>query len=164
MLIENLAAENKELVVHPVSIDTTVLLKEIQNTFLKSETGKQFHIRIAPGAQQIEFISDRTLLTRVLSNMVKNALEASVPGDIIIIGVERLGEEIQFSVHNPGFIPHEVQLQIFQRSFSTKGAGRGLGTYGMRLLSERYLKGKVSFTSSEDQGTTFTARYHLILN
>jgi signal transduction histidine kinase len=48
---------------------------------------------------------------------------------------------------------------MFQRSFSTKGAGRGLGSYSVKLLSERYLNGKVSFTSSEDEGTTFIARY-----
>ena len=46
-------------------------------------------------------------------------------------------------------MPRQVQLQIFKRSFSTKGAARGLGTYSMRLLSERYLKGVVSFTGEK---------------
>jgi sensor histidine kinase regulating citrate/malate metabolism len=46
-------------------------------------------------------------------------------------------------------------LQIFQRSFSTKGAGRGLGTYSIKLLGERYLHGTVSFASSAEQGTIF---------
>jgi sensor histidine kinase regulating citrate/malate metabolism len=46
-------------------------------------------------------------------------------------------------------------LQLFQRSFSTKGEGRGLGTYSIKLLTERILNGKVSFTSSMDDGTTF---------
>jgi signal transduction histidine kinase len=52
-------------------------------------------------------------------------------------------------------MPKEIQLQIFARSFSTKGQGRGLGTYSVRLLTEKYLKGKVWFKSSEKQGTTF---------
>jgi signal transduction histidine kinase len=52
-----------------------------------------------------------------------------------------------------------VQRQVFQRSFTTKELGRGLGTYSMKLLSERYLNGNVSFTTSPKQGTTFTARY-----
>jgi sensor histidine kinase regulating citrate/malate metabolism len=50
---------------------------------------------------------------------------------------------------------------IFQRSFSTKGFGRGLGTYSIRLLTERYLKGSVSFTSSALSGTIFRVRYPL---
>jgi sensor histidine kinase regulating citrate/malate metabolism len=54
-------------------------------------------------------------------------------------------------------MPPEVQLQIFQRSFSTKGKGRGVGTYSMKLLTERYLGGKLAFTSAAGEGTTFTA-------
>jgi len=42
--------------------------------------------------------------------------------------------------------------------------GRGLGTYSMKLLSERYLEGCVGFTSSAKHGTTFTARYPLDQN
>jgi signal transduction histidine kinase len=65
-------------------------------------------------------------------------------------------------VHNPVYIMPEIQLQIFQRSFSTKGSGRGLGTYSIRLFSERYLKGKVSFTSNPQEGTTFRVQYPLL--
>jgi Signal transduction histidine kinase regulating citrate/malate metabolism len=56
-------------------------------------------------------------------------------------------------------MPREVQLQLFQRSFSTKGSNRGLGTYSMKLLTERYLHGSIAFTVSEEEGTTFFARY-----
>ena len=49
----------------------------------------------------------------------------------------------------------EAQLQVFQRSFSTKGRGRGLGTYSVKLLSERYLGGRVSFSSTPEAGTVF---------
>ena len=48
-----------------------------------------------------------------------------------------------------------VRHQIFQRSFSTKGPGRGLGTYSVKLFTEQYLKGKVGFESLEGKGTTF---------
>jgi sensor histidine kinase regulating citrate/malate metabolism len=66
-------------------------------------------------------------------------------------------------VHNPGHIPEQVQLQIFQRSFSTKGPGRGLGTYCMRLIGERYLKGQITFISIEKDGITFKASIPLKL-
>ena len=42
-----------------------------------------------------------------------------------------------------------MDIQTETLSFSTKGAGRGLGTYGMKLLTERYLNGSVSFVSSQ---------------
>jgi len=66
---------------------------------------------------------------------------------------------VRFTVHNPGEMPQEASLQVFQRSFSTKGTGRGLGTYSMKLLSEQYLQGKVGFSSTPEEGTLFFAEY-----
>jgi sensor histidine kinase regulating citrate/malate metabolism len=53
-------------------------------------------------------------------------------------------------------IPEGIREQIFMRSFSTKGATRGLGTYSVKLLTEKYLKGKASFLSNTSEGTVFT--------
>ena len=62
-------------------------------------------------------------------------------------------------VNNSAVVPQDVQLQVFQRSFSTKGAaGRGIGTYSMKLFGERYLGGEVGFVSRELEGTTFRLR------
>ena len=66
---------------------------------------------------------------------------------------------VHFWVHNPGYMPANVQAQLFRRSFSTKGVGRGLGAYSMKVLTEQYLQGRISFVSTEENGTTFTAEY-----
>jgi len=100
--------------------------------------------------------TDPVLLRRVILNMLKNALEASLEGEEVSLALGQAEGCVLVSVHNPGFIAREHQLQIFQRSFSTKGGGRGIGTYSMRLLTEEYLGGHVSFSSDEVEGTTFT--------
>lgn len=103
--------------------------------------------------------TDRRLLTRILGNMLKNGLEATREGETVTLECFDRAQAVEFAVHNPGVIPAEVQLQMFQRSFSTKGQpGRGLGTYSMKLLGERYLGGKVEFVSKEPEGTTFCLR------
>jgi len=61
----------------------------------------------------------------VIGNMVKNALEAATSGQDVSAGCREAEGAVEFWVHNPGFIPREVQLQIFQRSFSTRGPGGG---------------------------------------
>jgi signal transduction histidine kinase len=104
----------------------------------------------------VDFVSDQNLLKRVIGNMAKNALEASKPGDSITLGCRREDGRICFYVHNPGYMQKSVQLQVFQRSFSTKGVGRGLGTYSIKLLTTRYLGGEVHFDTSPEKGTTFT--------
>jgi hypothetical protein len=52
--------------------------------------------------------------------------------------------------------PPDVAIRVFQRYFTTPiGYGRGLDTFTMKWLTEKYLKGKVDFTSTEADGTTF---------
>ncbi|MDF2925061.1 MAG: histidine kinase [Paenibacillaceae bacterium] len=99
--------------------------------------------------------SDQVLLRRVVGNMLKNAAEASGM-DAVRVQTRKDGDCIAIRVHNRIYMPPEVQLQVFKRSFSTKGEGRGYGTYGMKLFGERYLGGKVTFQSDPEWGTVFT--------
>ena len=63
---------------------------------------------------------------------------------------------ISFCVWNAQAIPQKFAIRIFQRNFSTKEqAGRGIGTYSMKLFGEKFLGGRVSFTSSPKKGTVF---------
>lgn len=99
------------------------------------------------------------LLTRVVGNLVKNALEASAEGEIVAVRVRATARDVAIEVHNAAVMPDHVQAQVFERFFSTKGRqGRGLGTYSVRLLVTRYLNGTVSFTSAPGDGTTFVIR------
>ncbi len=96
------------------------------------------------------------ILRRILLNLVKNAVEASKAGDRVIVRVRRQGDSLKVSVSNAQYMDPRVQAGVFQHSFSTKGAGRGFGTYSVKLLSQRYLGGDVSFQTSPEAGTTFT--------
>jgi signal transduction histidine kinase len=98
-------------------------------------------------------------LGRILSNLIKNSLEAVRDNETVSVGMKRQGDCIMLWVHGPNFIPKKTQLQMFKRFFSTKGNDRGLGLYSVRLLTEKYLKGTVDFKTSEEQGTTFTVTW-----
>lgn len=154
-----LQAENGELILSPTEIGTLALLKDAVDLYRSHPSAHDRVLRVDEDVQASAIVSDRVLLLRVLCNLIKNALEASRPGQTVTAGCTTADDMAEFWVHNEGFMPRDVQLQIFQRSFSTKGTGRGLGTYSVRLLTERYLKGSVSFTSSPEHGTTFRVRY-----
>jgi len=98
--------------------------------------------------------SDKGLVSRVIHNMVKNACEAS-PGTTVTVKAGCVDGMIRFSVHNDAVMPAEVKSKVFIYGNSTKGAGRGLGTYSMKLIGENYLKGHVWFSSEEGKGTEF---------
>lgn len=98
--------------------------------------------------------SDRTLVNRVIHNMVKNACEASHDTTVTVKAHAGNGKVV-YSVHNVAVMPDDVKSRVFIYGNSTKGAGRGLGTYSMKLIGENYLHGRVWFRSEEGFGTEF---------
>ncbi len=148
-------AEQGHLDVSEVPINSIDLLNSVKNIYSKHLVAQGKNVDISSITTDITFFSDHTLLKRSLGNLTKNALEAINEGQTVTIGANQENNLIVFWVHNPKSIPLDIQLQLFQRSFSTKGVGRGLGTYSVKLLTENYLKGKVYFKSNETEGTTF---------
>ncbi len=153
-----ISAENGELAVQRDAVQPHELLEALAANYQKHEIGEGHVITVAASSERV-IETDRLLLMRVLGNMTKNAIEASPPGSTITLSCVEDDGHLTFNVNNPGVIPEEVRYQIFKRSFSTKQkVGRGIGTYSMRLLGEKYLGGKVDFTSDEETGTTFRLR------
>jgi signal transduction histidine kinase len=154
-----LAAESGDLKPAVQRVNSYLLLQDTFSSFCHSDMLDRRLLRSEQDSAAVNFVSDPMLLTRVLGNMVKNAIEASAPGDTVAMGCREEDEHIVFWVHNPTYMPENIRLQVFNRSFSTKGPGRGLGTYSIKYLTEKYLGGAVSFTSTEADGTTFEASY-----
>ncbi|HNW44071.1 MAG TPA: HAMP domain-containing sensor histidine kinase [Elusimicrobiales bacterium] len=148
------AAERGDLQVKNSEFPVPEFLEEIAALFRTHEVGKGMQVVVAGGCGGLTINTDKALLSRVIGNLVKNALEAEKPGATITVACRKTPGGTAFTVHNPGAIPEDSRLQVFQRSFSTKGEGRGLGTYSIRLLTTRYLKGSVSFTTGP-AGTQF---------
>jgi signal transduction histidine kinase len=112
-------------------------------------------IEVLEDTERINFESDTKVLGRILTNMLKNALEETQGGGTVKISCKRDGDNLIFWVHNEKEMSEEAKVHVFEHQFSTKGMHRGLGTYSMRLLGEEYLGGDVNFDSNKEQGTTF---------
>jgi signal transduction histidine kinase len=150
-------AESGDLEPESAPVQVLVLLARLQVLYRTHPVARDCQLVLDetwPGSIE----TDQRLLGRVLGNMIKNALEATDPGGTVTVRCcEKPPRHVVFSVHNDGVMPKEIQMQVFQRSFSTKAvSGRGIGTHSMKLFGERYLGGKVDFTSREPEGTTFS--------
>ncbi|RMG69058.1 MAG: GHKL domain-containing protein [Bacteroidetes bacterium] len=150
-----LAAEKGELELERKVIFSKEVVHDSIRAIMQHPVAEGRTLLISPDSHEATLHTDPVLLSRVLINMLKNALEATPQGGVVRIGCHlRKGKPI-FWVHNERVMDLKTQRQIFMRSFSTKGKNRGLGTYSMKLLGENYLGGKVSFVSKEGEGTTF---------
>ncbi len=156
--------QNHRLLLSQEDGDLGRVRREARADAILSRLGRFFSVCGAAEGRRLEilpaspepFICNPVLLTRVLVNLVKNALEATPEGGTVKVWHERRDGRRGFLVENPGVIPAEVAGRIFQRCFSTKGgAGQGLGAYGAKFLGERFLGGEVGFAAQDGGRTRF---------
>jgi two-component system phosphate regulon sensor histidine kinase PhoR len=83
--------------------------------------------------KEIEVLADRDQVRRVLINLIHNAIKWSPPGEKIMIGAERVGDEVLVSVRDRGpGVPEDHRERIFERFYQVDpsrsvGDGTGLG-------------------------------------
>ncbi|MBU1231487.1 MAG: ATP-binding protein, partial [Proteobacteria bacterium] len=143
---------------HPVLQKTTTgqIVEELQSFFLNHPVARNKTIQFPAAYPDLSLETDMSLVLRVLCNMITNALEATRENGTVKVWIEEKDGLLSFSVWNSKAIPQDITRRIFQRNFSTKeGAGRGVGTYSMKLFGEQILGGQISFTTSEEDGTAF---------
>jgi len=137
------------------------ILEELRAFFANHAVAKGKFIEFPAESPEGSLKTDLSLVSRVLSNMILNALEATEPGGLIRVGAEQQPGRVIFSVWNRSVIPPGIAARIFQRNFSTKeDAGRGIGTFSMKLFGEKMLQGLIDFSSTKDEGTTFRLTLH----
>ena len=104
-------------------------------------------------------------LVTIAGNLIDNALDAmnmqlADMGDLnrareLVFGVFTKPGELLITVQDTGCgIPEEIGERIFEKGFSTKGSGRGVGLYHTKQLIES-LGGTITFESEKDIGTSF---------
>ncbi|HPF69265.1 MAG TPA: ATP-binding protein [Candidatus Krumholzibacteria bacterium] len=150
-----MAAESGDLRVDPRPQDAHEVMRLVAARYRGHPVTGHRQIVIVPGPGAGVVVTDAVLLGRILGNMVKNALEAIGEEGVVTLDSGRSGGMAWFSVHNGSVIPETDLPRLFDRRFSTKGSGRGLGTWSMKMLAESYLKGRVTVTSDAALGTTF---------
>ncbi len=149
-----LSAEKNSLRLCITDVDINrLIIDSIQLTKENSTTTKSFRKYLSKEISTIK--TDEVLLQRVIINLLKNAAEASSANETVSIRTTKTDNDLLIRIHNKSFIPKKIQYQLFQRSFSTKGKNRGIGTYSVKLFTENYMKGKVWFKSTKSKGTYF---------
>ncbi len=104
---------------------------------------------------------DRTQLIRVVTNLVKNAIQAvpDVENPRILISVSKEDEKVKISVADNGVgISEEFRDKIFEPKFTTKSSGMGLGLGMVKNIVENY-NGSIDYTSQVGKGTAFTVKF-----
>ncbi|TVR90217.1 MAG: sensor histidine kinase [Saprospirales bacterium] len=106
---------------------------------------------------EIYVFADRNYLMRVLTNLVKNSIQA-IPmerrGKIKIKLYQREDQAIIEVADNGCGIPEEVREKVFKPNFTSKNSGTGLGLAICNNIVESF-HGRIYFETEVDEGTSF---------
>ncbi|KFC61167.1 histidine kinase [Flavobacterium gilvum] len=108
---------------------------------------------------------DRTQLIRVVTNLIKNAIQA-IPENqetkMILVTVERIENEVIITIkdNGTGINPEHIN-NIFEPKFTTKNSGMGLGLGIIKNIIENY-NGTITFETKFGRGTIFIVTLPII--
>lgn len=143
-----------------ITIETIV--NQLKSLFEQHPVATGKSLEFNPNMPDLTLNTDKSLILRILTNMIINALEAIDEGEVAKFRIDEDQNWVCFSTWNQTVIPSSVSERIFERHFTTKsGPGRGTGTFAMKFFGERFLKGKVDFSSTEEEGTIFRLKLPL---
>src|SRR5690606_17725343 len=107
--------------------------------------------------EEIEAKFDRTQLIRVVTNLVKNAVQAveDVKNPAILVPVTAEQSHVCICISDNGVgIAEENMEKIFEPKFTTKSSGMGLGLAMVKNIVENH-HGSVTLNSKLNKGTIF---------
>jgi signal transduction histidine kinase len=115
-------------------------------------------IRFESNSDEIITVMDRTQLIRIITNLVKNAIQA-IPEEqenkAVLVSVNAEEDNVIIAVKDNGIgINTENTERIFEPKFTTKTSGMGLGLGIIKNIIENY-KGTITFESELGKGSTF---------
>ncbi|MCX2718681.1 sensor histidine kinase [Lentiprolixibacter aurantiacus] len=140
-------------------------LNVVKTVKLALDIFNENYIHFIADEEEIIAKLDRTQLVRVVTNLVKNAIQAipDVDAPRILVSVSSEEKYVKISVADNGVgIADGVRDKVFEPKFTTKTSGMGLGLGMVKNIVETY-KGTITFTSQEGKGTVFTVRFPRVL-
>ena len=100
--------------------------------------------------------ADGDLLLQVLLNLLKNAINASLPGEVVTLACESDGDKIYITVADSGIgMSRDERKQMFDPFFTTRKAGTGLGLTVSHQIVEQH-HGFFEVESEPGKGTSIT--------
>ena len=153
--------ESPELLSPKVPLQARDIVLPLVQEFAELAKQKQIQLICKP-VPPAQLIGNAESLSRMLANLVNNALSYTEPGGTVTISVTKLNEEIAFAVQDTGIgISAENIEHIFERFYrvdksrSRAAGGSGLGLSIVRAIVDLH-KGSVHVDSTVGKGSCFT--------
>ena len=162
-LLDVAKAESGQLVPQPAEIELGLVLAQLEAVLRPSVPHPGVALLFPDPHSLPTLVTDETMLTRVLRNLISNSLKFTEAGQVRIeVRTDARPGRVEISVADSGIgIPEQDQRRIFEEFYQVRGphqrgkAGTGLGLPYARRLVE-LLGGSLTLTSAPGHGTRVT--------
>lgn len=142
------------------AVNVLVLIAEIVEE--KKAEFRQIDFKLNIEAEEVDLVAetDRAELSRILSNIINNSVEAREPNRelSISISVRKVLQSIEITINDNGKgIPKKVLKQLGKIKETTRAHGFGIGTYYAFEIIKR-MKGSITYQSELGKGTSVHLR------
>jgi PAS domain S-box-containing protein len=135
--------ERGSLTLEAVETDIVALIQGVRASqeLLPQCSGKHVLLTLngaspQPG-QSLTVACEPILIATMLSNLIKNALEASPEGGIVEVDLANLSKAVCFRIRNDGEVPQAIRQRFFEKYVTAgKPGGTGLGSYSAKRIAE----------------------------
>lgn len=135
------------------------LLKKTEVEFAPLAREKSIALRIVGASSTV--VADRTLLARIVQNLVSNAIKYTRPGGRVLVGCRRAGQKVRLDILDTGIGFNKDQTELIFAEFSrleggarmAHGLGLGLSIV-QRLVTAMGLN--LELESTEGRGSRFS--------
>ena len=147
------------MVCRPRVLSVSQVLEEILLDYRPMAEAKKITFSFKVDEEELEIFADRTGISRVLGNVVSNALKFTGKGGEVKLSAERVEEGVSIAIADTGpGISKEVQHRLFERFTRAEQHkeidGTGLGLFVVKNIVDAH-HGRVSLKSELGKGTTF---------
>ena len=133
------------------------VVESVTNLFTPNMNDYDLKLFLPPGNKALLVFADKNQINRVLTNLVKNAIQALIDarrGQIDVSLYERDGKAVVKVSDNGSGIGEDTREKGFYPNFTTKSSGTGLGLAMCKDIVEQS-QGKIYFKTDTNVGTDF---------
>ena len=142
-------------------LDFAAILTEAADDQWALAQAKKIRIETPDLEEEYLVLGDRSLLSRMVCNLIGNAIKYSDGGTIVRCTLEREEKMLRCRIADQGhgIAPEDLDaiFRPFRRSRGVEGAGAGLGLAFVRTVVQRH-GGTIGVESKLGEGTIFTLR------
>jgi signal transduction histidine kinase len=138
------------------NVEETNLNSIINDLLAKNGIPDNIKLKVKIAKEIQTLTTDPVFMTRILGNLITNAVQAMPNGGNLTINVTAKADDVIIAVQDTGVgIPEEAKPRLFTPLFTTKSKGQGFGLAVVKRMTEAQ-SGTVTFESQQGKGTNFT--------